>query len=35
MTAKAGTLALFFGILELMKNTIYHKNYGTGKRMCN
>ncbi|MDF2985223.1 MAG: hypothetical protein K0R50_733 [Eubacterium sp.] len=32
MTAKAGTLTLFFGILELMKNTIYHKNYGTGKR---
>ncbi len=32
MTAKAGTLTLFFGILELMKNITYHKNYGTGKR---
>ncbi|OPX43980.1 hypothetical protein CLHUN_22230 [Ruminiclostridium hungatei] len=32
MTAKAGTTALFLGIIELMKNKIYRANYDTGKR---
>ena len=32
MTAKADTTALFFGIIELMKNKKYRANYGTEKR---